>query len=217
MKYVKTFEFFDVEEHYDDVKYDIDNIKNVNEIAEKLGEEIEDVPPLGCGTFGCAFALKSGKVMKLTSSVSEAKATNRIKKRSQRKHLVAIYDVRKIVQKIGEEKFPRYVIIQDLVYTLDEEEQDTFEYFKNEFYNDEISTKDFQESVWEENVGLTFMNKIIPQRDSILKDIENSGLYSHEAHSRNVGFDNYGTFKIFDPLMAEVSTLKNKFNKSISV
>ena len=110
-----------------------------------------------------------------------------------------------------------YVIIQDLVYTLDQEEQDTFEYFKVEFFDDEISTKDFQESVWEENIGLTFMNKIIPQRDSILKDIEKSGLFAHEAHSRNVGFDKYGTFKIFDPLMAEIDKLEPKFNKEIKV
>ena len=81
MKYLKTFEFFDVKT-LDGYKKWNRTIDNANEIAKKLGEEIEEHGGLGCGTFGCAFALKSGKVMKLTTSLSEAKATNRIKKRS---------------------------------------------------------------------------------------------------------------------------------------
>jgi hypothetical protein len=116
VEYIKEFNKFD--------KPWIDGIKTastkelyyfVNSIANKIGDEVvEKMKPLGTGSFGTAFQLKSGKVLKFTKDVMEAAMCNWLIDKDT-KYLISIYDVIQLKGTMNSNDL--FVIVMDKVKT----------------------------------------------------------------------------------------------------
>jgi hypothetical protein len=197
VKYLK--EFKNIEKYNYAYPPDFFDKEGVNKVASELGEEVDSY--VGGGAYGFAFKLKSGKILKLTPSEDEVLASNKLRKLSSSKHIVGIYDVRKIEDTDSphdDEEW--YVITQDEVKTLSEDEQKIYALFYWLFFREDLSDEDFMKRIRREakynHIG--WWENLLPQRQSIIKDLEKFGIDKREVHAGNVGFDKYGRFKIFD-------------------
>ena len=197
MKYLKEFK------NIDKFNYayppDFFDKEGVEKVASELGEEVDSY--VGGGAYGFAFKLKSGKILKLTPSEDEVLASNKLRKLSSSKHIVGIYDVRKIEDTDSPHDDEQwYVITQDEVKTLSEDEQKIYANFYWLFFREQYSDEDFIKRIRREadykDIG--WWEKILPQRQSIIKDLVKFGIDKREAHAGNIGFDKHGRFKIFD-------------------
>jgi len=187
----------------------------IDRIAAAFGEDVEtDMGAngrLGHGAFGTAYALKGGKVLKITALTNEANTVERLRKRAAHPHIVGYYDVRKL----GDSKF--YAIILDYVNTLSLDEKQW--YFKLDRLGFKEPTRPTSyiidqlklDGALDENGEATnsfgaFALMLLKQRDSFLKAIKKHSLYSNEAHGSNVGFDAYGRLTHFDPMTPYINT-----------
>ena len=224
MKHLKTYEFFNVKDSDYDENYLINKKRNeeliskVNEIAAEFGEEVEEDGYLGCGSYGCSFKLKTGRVLKLTTDVREVQSAARLRKRAPKKHLVSYYDVRNIK---GTDVVWRgvYGLVMDLIIPIkDPALQRNFSNNMDRFYESGNKTdEELIDSLTRYEDQKEFWDKVISQRHSILKDIESSNIDWTEAHAGNIGFDQYGTFKIFDPHVRGHGKAMKLLNKEINL
>lgn len=89
----------------------------VNYIANQLGEELVGEFNLGSGTYGTAFELKSGKVLKLTEDQNEAKMAQWLKNHNTT-YLINCYSIYEVIPD------NLYVLLMDKLDMLDEKDVD---------------------------------------------------------------------------------------------
>ncbi len=192
----------------------------VNYIANRLGEELVGESSLGSGTYGTAFELKSGKVLKLTGDVREAKMAQWLKNRNTT-YLISCYSIYEIkpgniyalvMEKLDiHENNLNYSIIWDSILSYINrdpsvilEEDKNFIISKIEHdYDIDIEyeeIKKYIEDNWDSIYGIT---KEIIELDIIYPDI----------HTDNLGFDSNGTLIYFD---VKEMNYKKKKRKDLS-
>lgn len=188
------------------------------QIARELGETLG--AGLGAGANGVAWRLGSGKVLKLTSSRHEAAAASRLRNRYRvPMHHVAIpWGVHPIdsFQFMWDRGYNSpdlqleslrgwFALVLPYVDTLRHAERQAWDIIDMDFLDSgvtdewlrEKAERTFHPDNWR------FFNRIMPQRDAIIRDFTRGGISSIEAHSGNVGFDSEGRFVHFDYLMTD--------------
>jgi hypothetical protein len=213
----------------------------LKKIASHFGETVDGF--IGKGSFGLAFSLSGGKVLKITSDKNEVYMANKLRKKSNQKHIISYYDVRKISGK-GVEDFSGYLpkhkkrefwgIIMDEVRVLTPEERTYWvwrysytSFLKAEHTPTKLDDWDvYLESVRDEpkspdnqyiDLGkyYTFWKNLSNQREGVIKEFEKYGVLKDEAHHENVGFDKHGNLVYFD-VRGEDKSL-TRLNKGIVV
>lgn len=181
--------------------------KVFNDLAKQMGEKIEG--KLMGGAQGAAMRTERGRILKLTSNPMEVASAMRARQRSTVKHIIKPYSISKIT--INGESTQYYVILMDEITVLSDREQKLWNIIQTDFLNlrSNFTNKEIANRVIERlKAGVysgftvneidSFMKKILPQRQSILKDFGKLKIHGAEAHPGNVGFDRNGRFKHFD-------------------
>ena len=171
----------------------------INQIAEALGETVSG-SPLGSGTFGTAYPLSSGRVLKITKDSKEAASAAYLHPHSNTPHLISYYDVRPINPR--SENIQYFAIVMDRVTPLPPDQEDWWMgiYLDTRFDDDKIR-EIMYDSPWITNKGPKFDNfidNLMSQRTAILNVIRKFNIDTFEVHSDNIGFDSQGRFTIFD-------------------
>lgn len=182
-------------------------------IARHLGEKYKSV--LGKGSYGVAFELDSGRVMKITTNTQEALQAQKQRNKSF-KHIVSAYDVRAIEHNSNEDRYDGlYVITMDRVHALNDMQQSIW----NEFYSDLFDLSFIDDDVirremlaYSDGEESKFIDLIIDQRNSIVAELKKAQVDMLEAHEENVGISDAGVIKIFDtaPYWTILKKLKMK-------
>ena len=190
----------------------------IEDIAADVGESVGR--RLGAAANGIAYKTKSGKVLKITGDYQEVAAAIRLRNRYSRPlhHVATAYGAHLLTDF-------KYVNQQGRVITISDSEDDNSKYFllvlpfvnvvseEEGRYWDEIQFEFFDRSLSNEQVlnyakrifsptqleiMIPFLNRVLPQRASILKDFDRAGIKSVEAHGGNIGFDDHGRFVHYD-------------------
>lgn len=177
----------------------------INGLANKQGLTIKQF--LGGGNTGLAAETSDGRIFKLTNTPSEVDSALRIRGGAPGKtKSLVVSSVRPI--RVNGKTTQWYLLQMDKVTTLTNNEQSWWRMNYNVFLEPSISKRSFATQVHqaagrisddvEKQEFLKFWNRLIPQRDRILKDFKGKQIWAPEAHPGNVGFDQYGQFKHFD-------------------
>ena len=181
--------------------------KVFNNLAKQMGEKIEG--KLMSGAEGAAVRTERGRILKLTSNPTEVSSAMRARQRSTAKHIIKPYSISKIT--VNGESTPYYIMLMDEITVLSKREQSIWYHIQSDFLNNVTNrtNKEVTERVIDRlksgvfsgipaDAIAEFMKKILPQRQSILKDFAKLKIHVGEAHSGNIGFDRYGRLKHFD-------------------
>lgn len=185
------------------LKYGITIVKR---IATALGETVTE--ELGKGVNGIAYATESGRVFKITADAAEVALATRLRTKRLYKHIVNVYDVRKLPESYNKEwggTLPSYVIIQDRVEPIEENHRNIWNQIRPEYLNTAISDSEFRKIVPKliENSSKTtpddsFIDRIMPQRLSVSRDFSELRIDVSEAHGNNMGWNRHGNLVHFD-------------------
>ena len=228
--------------------YTIDQHRDI--LGRAFGEQITGV--LSAGNNGMVYELASGKLMKITPDTAEVAAVMKLKRLPKMRHMISYYDVRNITNLFKRREVQRepwsepwshqvdtdykaeyetvpvtnfYAVIMDRVTPLNDEEQgiwrDSYEYF----LEDTDPLEDFLENIDAFNQPIyvrEFWRKIFPQRAQIQRDFKRAGINIYEAHSKNIGFDQFGQIVHYDPWIAgsgwnKPTIKKTRLNKPIEL
>lgn len=174
-------------------------------IASEFGESIKD--ELGGGVYGIAYLLQSGKVLKLTSSLTEVTAAIRLRKRRKLQHVVSYYDARYV----DDGSYNYFALILDGVTTLTDDQQEIYQTLRRARWAEHTASdeevKDRLERIMPDAVSgkisalyinNPFLEYLLKNRSTILKQWKLYNVAAYEAHYENVGFDQFGNFVAFD-------------------
>lgn len=185
--------------HKAPTRYDI--TQYAPRIAAQFGETVSGAP-LGEGSFGVAYPLASGKVMKLTPDTGEVATAAHFRTRRKTPHIMSYYDARAILPQNGYNQF--FALIMDRVTPLKYAEQTVWNDISSPYFDTEMTPR----GVWSYYTQLRaerdwsdvdeFVRTICAQRDAVLRAVNSFGVHTYEAHGGNVGFDAQGRFTIFD-------------------
>lgn len=209
MRYIKLFEYWNKSINSDvlETEYEI-NEKIVTKIAKSLGEEVELF--LGQGSYGLAFRLKSGKVLKITKDENEARAVSNLKDRGKLKHIINYHDIRKYKD--------MYIIIMDYIEPLSGDYRKVYEliqveYSKPKKYSNEYIYDTFSDNLDEKEKEV--LKNILKQRESFVSELKEHNLNLMEAYVDNVGLSENGNLIHFDVWMKRAEM--RKLNKEIII
>lgn len=175
------------------------NLEIAQKIAFELGEEI--VTDLGTGAWGKAYSTKSGKVLKLTSDISEfnrAYTLSRTKNRT--KYLINYYNVGEIIGC----NIEAYYILMDQVFPLSNLEYnildddfintviidivDGVKITKNIFIDDALKYLNMYNN-YSDNEIKKSLEKLYPHIVNIAKELKLHKIHSFDFHGGNIGWD----------------------------
>lgn len=178
----------------------------IDRVAADLGEEVKKF--IGAGALGYAFALKSGRVLKLTKDKNEINLIYNLSKLSSiPKSLMTYYNVGKIPN-LSDDDPQFYYILMDQVEPLTEDEESVI----NGFYKHRIQYQDnyYDEimNVLEKNIE-NWYNKwefykikickgLLPHIRNIVKDLKKHKIKNTDFHSGNLGWNKDGKLIMFD-------------------
>jgi hypothetical protein len=172
----------------------------LTQIAAQLGETVSG-GMLGAGSYGVAYPLASGRVLKLTTDKTEIATAAHFRTRRKTRHIMSYYDVRPILPRAEYHQW--FAIVMDRVTPLTATQQDWWQnstYFDAE-YTDAECRAALLDSAWIDPKTpefYRFVDTIIGQRQAVTRAVRSFGVNWHEAHDENVGFDRNGYFTIFD-------------------
>jgi len=180
------------------VRYDV--LQYAPRIASMLGETVSGAQ-LGEGSYGTAFPLASGKVMKITMDPDEAATAAHFHTRRKTPHIMSYYDVRSIVPPTSHGRY--FVLTMDRVTPLTQWQQNLWDqhlYFTatntDAYVQDMIGRR--ASSMNSPSQADEFIDRIVSQRAAVLRAVASFGVRTYEAHGNNVGFDAMGRLTIFD-------------------
>lgn len=180
------------------VKYPI--YEYVPRIASMLGETVSGAQ-LGEGSYGTAFPLASGKVMKITQDPEEVASAAHFHTRRKTPHIMSYYDVRSIDPPAYRGRY--FVLTMDRVTPLTQWQQNLWDqhlYFTatntDAYVQDMIGRR--ASSMNSPSQAAEFIDRIVSQRAAVLRAVASFGVRTYEAHRGNVGFDTMGRLTIFD-------------------
>lgn len=193
--------------------YNIDQHRDI--IGNAFGERITGV--LSAGNNGMVYELASGKLMKITPDTAEVAAVIKLKRLPKMRHMISYYDVRNITNlykkfiSYDQEDYGKpsyrpmenfYAIIMDRVTPLNDEQKAAWREDYIYFLEENDSIEEFFENIYISDYPYyvkEFWRKVFPQRAQIQRDFKRAGINIHEAHSNNIGFDQFGQLVHFDP------------------
>jgi hypothetical protein len=187
-------------------------------IANQFGETINTsktpiLSPME-GAWSKVWWLQSGKVLKISGNPDEYITAAYYSKRPAAQHVIGYYDVRDIL--FNGKPTDQFAMITDGVTVLNNMQKKTYHGLFMAGLIDPDPDRPFNITIEDINTGVItaedwfgdtknytlpdkeFAKTLLSQRDSILKDIRRFQVDWTEAHSNNVGFDQYGQFVIFD-------------------
>ena len=174
--------------------YDLDVVRR---IANTMGESVTE--ELGKGANGVAYALESGRVLKITPDRAEVALATRLRTKRLYKHIVNVYDVREL------KSMDQWVIIQDRVEPLSDNHrriwnETRYTYLDRRWSDAEFVSRaprliasDFKAELDEE-----FITRIVEQRTGVLRDFSELRIVWREAHGANMGWNRHGSLVHFD-------------------
>jgi len=207
------------------VQSDIDFIEeNAKKIAKQLG--YNSVKYIGQGLFGLTYDVGDDKILKITTDKYEAANANKLRHKPITKHIINYYDVRAInnprnrdyysivMDKVKPLTNENYKLLYGSIYTrfLDPTLSDEYLY---DYVYDYLEEYETEESF--DDTLMFYIDKLEPQRQSILKEFKKYGIPIKEAHNGNVGFDNEGNFVYFDIGLRKMRGSQGKSLKSITM
>ena len=181
----------------------------VDRVADDLGEKV--VKFIGSGALGYAFALKSGRVLKLTKDKNEINLIYNLSKLSSiPKSLMTYYNIGKVDNPKPNEEYQYYYILMDKVEPLTEEEQ----YVVNSFYKHRIQYKtDYYTEIMNEFLEThiddwfngrgdadrrRICKELLPHVRNIVKDLKKHKIKETDFHGGNLGWNKEGKLIMFD-------------------
>ena len=161
-------------------------LPQVEKIATAMGETVTG--ELGRGANGVAYAMQSGRVLKITPDAAEVALATRLRTKRLFKHIVNVYDVREITPGY-------YVIIMDQITPFTENHRRIWEEVRYTYMNPEVTDSEFRDDVLDLIAGAyktepdsEFIDRIIPQRKSLMRDFNQLRIVQREAHGGNMGW-----------------------------
>ena len=174
--------------------YDIDVVKHV---ANTMGETVTG--ELGKGANGVAYALQSGRVLKITPDRAEVALATRLRVKRLYKHIVNVYDVRSL------KSMDQWVIIQDRVDPLSDNHRRIWNEIRYTYLDKRWSDAEFVDRVPRLIAGSfkterddEFVDRIVTQRAGIIRDFNELRIVWRETHGGNMGWNRHGSLVHFD-------------------
>ena len=225
--------------------YTID--QNRDAVAYAFGETITGI--LSAGNNGMVYELASGKLMKITPDTSEVAAVMKLKRLPKMRHMISYYDVRNITNLFKRREVQKepwktydpnadykteyetvpvtdfYAIIMNRVTPLNDEQKMAWKEHYEYFLEENDSLEEFFRNIYISDYPYyvkEFWRKVFPQRAQIQRDFKRAGINIYEAHSKNIGIDQFGQLVHFDPWIAgsgwnKPTIKKTRLNKSIEL
>ena len=179
----------------------------VQSIAKRMGETVTE--PIGKGANGVAYALESGRVLKITPDQAEVALATRLRTKRLFKHIVNVYDVRKMNAQYAqaEEYAPgdQYVIIMDHVDPLSDNHRRIWNEIRYTYLDKRWSDAEVRARIPQLIAGSfkterddEFVDRIMPQRKGLMRDFNELRIVWREAHGANMGWNRHGSLVHFD-------------------
>jgi hypothetical protein len=178
----------------------------VKRIAQSMGETVTE--ELGKGANGIAYATESGRVLKITADTAEVALATRLRVKRLYKHIVNVYDVRKLPESYNREwggTASSYVIIQDLVEPLSDNHRRIWNETRWTYMDPKVSDTEFRQRVHELIAAdykiqpdNEFIQRIMPQRRGLMRDFSELRIDKTEAHGANMGWNRHGSLVHYD-------------------
>ena len=169
----------------------------VQRVAQSMGETVTE--PIGKGANGVAYALQSGRVLKITPDQAEVALATRLRTKRLFKHIVNVYDVREL------KRMDRYVIIQDQVDPLSDNHRRIWNETRYTYLDRRWSDAEFIQrapmliaSDFKAERDDEFIARIVAQRAGVLRDFSELRIVWREAHGANMGWNRHGSLVHFD-------------------
>lgn len=194
--------------------------EDVFRVAKAMGETVD--MELGRGANGIAYLLESGKVLKITADTAEVALASRLRVKRLFKHVVNVYDVRKITDLkipsyVPGVSSPGYAIIQDRVNPLPDNHRRIWNEVRYEFFDRGNSDAEFKRVAPDRVAGASkteydaeFIDRVAAQRKGVLRDFSELRIFPHEAHGANMGWNVHGNLVHFDAWQLEHYTQGRK-------
>ena len=179
----------------------------VQRIAQSMGESVTE--ELGRGANGVAYALQSGRVLKITPDQAEVALATRLRSKRLYKHIVNVYDVRKMTasytKAVEFTAGDNWVIIMDHVTPLTDNHrriwnETRYTYMDMRWSDAEVLSRiprlianDFKAERDDE-----FIQRIMTQRKGLMRDFNELRIVWREAHGANMGWNRHGSLVHFD-------------------
>lgn len=174
--------------------YDLDVVQRV---ANTMGETVTS--ELGKGANGVAYALESGRVLKITPDRAEVALATRLRTKRLYKHIVNVYDVREL------KSMDQWVIIQDRVEPLSDNHRRIWNETRYTYLDRRWSDAEFVSrapmliaSDFKAERDDEFIARIVEQRTGVLRDFSELRIVWREAHGANMGWNRHGSLVHFD-------------------
>jgi hypothetical protein len=208
LKYLKRYEkYFE----NDETRHRYDSMDFAFKVAREFGEEVSK--KLGAGSFGHAYLLDSGKVMKLTYDENEVIYARKLAKKPWTKYIINYYGVRKLDYNISGvpdndegQRYDVYGIIMDRVFPLLEDDllakvimhvyqpliQYTDRYYEN-ITNIKKIRKELKSTLETENINdkeefERLVWEIYPNMVELVKELKKYHIPKTDFHDENIGW-----------------------------
>ena len=169
----------------------------VQRIANTMGETVTE--ELGKGANGVAYALQSGRVLKITPDRAEVALATRLRVKRLYKHIVNVYDVRAL------KSMDQWVIIQDRVEPLSDNHRRIWNEIRYTYLDRRWSDADVVAraprliaSDFKAERDDEFIQRIVAQRTGVLRDFSELRIVWRETHGANMGWNTHGNLVHFD-------------------
>jgi hypothetical protein len=176
------------------LEYDLDTVK---QLAQDMGETVTEA--LGKGANGVAYALESGRVLKITPDRAEVALATRLRTKRLYKHIVNVYDVRAL------KSMDQHVIIQDRVDPLSDNHiriwnEIRYTYMDLRWSDAEVRARIPQliANTFKTERDDAFIDRIMPQRKGLMRDFNELRIVWREAHGANMGWNRHDSLVHFD-------------------
>jgi hypothetical protein len=179
----------------------------VQRVAQSMGESVTE--ELGRGANGVAYALESGRVLKITPDQAEVALATRLRTKRLFKHIVNVYDVRKMNTQYAqaEEYAPgdQHVIIMDYVEPFSDNHRRIWNEIRYTYMDMTVSDAEVLsriprliQSDFKIVKDDAFIQRIMPQRKGLVRDFNELRIVWREAHGANMGWNRHGSLVHFD-------------------
>jgi hypothetical protein len=179
----------------------------VQSIAKRMGETV--TAELGKGANGVAYALESGRVLKITPDQAEVALATRLRSKRLYKHIVNVYDVRKMAasytRAVEFTAGDQYVIIMDHVEPFSDNHRRIWNEIRYTYMDLRWSDAEVRARIpqliantFKTERDDAFIDRIMPQRKGLMRDFNELRIVWREAHGANMGWNRHGSLVHFD-------------------
>jgi len=179
----------------------------VQRVAQSMGESVTE--ELGRGANGVAYALESGRVLKITPDQAEVALATRLRTKRLFKHIVNVYDVRKMAasytKAVEFTAGDNWVIIMDHVTPLTDNHRRIWNEIRYTYMDLRVSDAELRARIpkliandFKAERDDAFIQRIMPQRKGLMRDFNELRIVHREAHGANMGWNRHGSLVHFD-------------------